>query len=141
MGPKQDYVDRISTPKNTADRKLRPNTQQGAVDTCAAFRPPGTKFGHFGPKGPIYCQIWNGFKSIGSVFGSSVQPNASCVSQNGLKSAQRESKWLKMAQNRPKMAQSGVNMAQSGSKWPPQNGPKMGVTEHFEAILSHFDLF
>ena len=61
-------------------------------------------------------------------FGSGVPPNASCVSsQNGLKSAQRESKWLKMAQNRPKLAQSRVKMAQSGSKWPKmaQNRPKM----------------
>ena len=48
-----------------------------------------------------------------------------------------------MAQNRPKMAQSRVKMAQSGPKWPKmaQNGPKMGVTEHFGAILSHFEDF
>ena len=39
------------------------------------------------------------------------------------------------------MAQSRVKMAQSGSKWlkMAQNGPKMGGTEHFGAILSHFN--
>ena len=74
-----------------------------------------------GPKGPICCQIWNGFGSIGSVFGSSVPPNASCVRQNGLKSTQRESKWLKTGPKWVKMAQNA------------QNGPKMGVTEHFGA--------
>ena len=115
-------------PQNTADRKLRPNTPQGAVDAILV-RPLGRRVPNLatkGPKGPICCQIWNGFKSIGSVFGSSVPPNASCVSQNGLKSAQRESKWLKMAQNRPKMAQRRVKMAQIGSKWPTiaQSGSK-----------------
>ena len=99
--------------QNTADRKLLPNTPQGrsGCHTFAAFGVPdlATK----GPKGPICCQIWNGFGSIGSVFGSSVPPNASCVTQNGLKSAQRESKWLKMAQNRPKMA---PNLVPGGPK-------------------------
>ena len=92
------------------------NTPQGrsGCHSCAAFGPPGTKCGHKG----LPNLEWIG--SIGSVFGSSVPPNASCVSQN----AQRESKWLKMAQNRPQMAQSRVKMAQSGSKWPKmaQNG-------------------
>ena len=51
-----------------------------------------------------------------------------------------------MAQNGSKqaqMAQSRVKIAQIGSKWPKmaQNRPKMGVTEYFGAILSHFDLF
>ena len=84
-----------------------------------------------GPKGPICCQIWNGFRSIVSVFGSNVPPNASCVSQNGLKSAQRESKWLKMAQHTVKIAQNRFKMAQSGVKisqnWLKiaQNRPKM----------------
>ena len=115
-------------PQNTADRKLRPNTPQGAV-YAILVRPLGRRVPNLatkGPKGPICCQIWNGFKSIGSVFRSSVPPNASCDSQNGLKSAQRDSKWLQIAQNRPKMAQSRVKIAQSGSKWlkVAQNGPK-----------------
>ena len=108
--------------------------RRGAADAML-LRPLGRRVPNLatkGPKGPICCQIWNGFGSIGSVSGSSVPPTASCVSQNGLKSAQRESKWLKMAQNRPKMAQSRVKMV---------NMLKRGVTEHFGAILRHFDLF
>jgi len=119
----------LSGQKSTAKTQLTGNCDQiprrGAVYGILV-RPLGRREPNLatkGPKGPICCQIWNGFGSIGSVFGSSVPPNASCVSQNGLKSAPRESKWLKMAQNRPKMAQSRVKMAQIGSKWP-KIGPK-----------------
>ena len=99
--------------QNTADRRLRPSTPQGrsGCHTCAAFGLPGTKFCHKGAKGPICCQIWNGFGSIGSVFGSSVPPNASCMSQNGLKSAQRESKWRPAAQRPHKY---GIHCAPAG---------------------------
>ena len=98
-------------------KKMRPNTPHGrsGCHTFAAFGPRVPNLATKGPKGPICCQIWNGFGSIASVFG--VPPNASCVSQNG----------LKMAQNRSKMAQSRVKMAQSGSKWP-KIGPKIGVS-------------
>ena len=136
--------------QNTAGRKLRPNARRGAADAIL-LRPLGRRVPNLAtkrPKGPICCQIWNGFRSIASVFGSSVPPNACCVSKNGLKSAQNRpkgpkvgskwlklgqkwprmtqnnSKWLKMAQNRPKLAQSRVKMAQIGSKWPKWlNGP------------------
>ena len=43
------------------------------------------------------------------------------------KRAQRESKWLKMAQNRVKMAQNRFKMAQSGVKMA-QHRPKIGVS-------------
>jgi len=122
-------VGRISTAKTQRTGNCDQIPRRGAVDAILV-RPLGRRVPNLatkGPKGPICCQIWNEFGSIGSVFGSSVPPNASCVSQNGLKSAQKESKWLKMAQNRSKMAQGRVKMAQSGSKWlkMAQNRPKL----------------
>ena len=74
---------------------------------------------HKGAKGPICCQIWNGFGSIGSVFGSSVPPNASCVSQKGskaLKGSQNDSKWLKTAPKWPKVGSKWLKVAQNGPK-------------------------
>ena len=86
----------------------------------AAFGPPEAKFGpQRGLKAPFVAKFGMHFGSIGGVFGSSALPRAPTgigVTQNGLKRAQRESKWLKMAQNRPKIGQNGVKMAQSRVK-------------------------
>ena len=74
-----------ATVKN--ERNLRPNTPQGhsGWHRFAAFGPPGAKFGpQKGPKGPICCQIWNAFESIGSVVVSSARPWGS----KGVKMAQ-----------------------------------------------------
>ena len=107
---------RISTAKTqrTGNCDQIPRMAQWKPYLCGLWAAVYQIWPQRGLKAPFAAKFGMYFGSIGSVLGSSVPPNASYVSQNGLKSAQRESKWLKMAKNGPKW----LKMAQNGPKWP-----------------------